>query len=94
MSFSLDERFRKVGDLDVNEAPDGYVAYDHARAKVHFMNVTAASILELCDGHASVGAICTLIQEAFGLDEPPRADVNACLRDLVFNGLVESCNQS
>ena len=80
MNFSLDARFMKVRNLDINEAPDGYVVYDDARAKVHFMNVTAASILELCDGQTSVGAIYKLIQEAFDLDEAPKA----CARSRIF----------
>ena len=94
MNFSLDAKFMKVRNLDINEAPDGYVVYDDARSKVHFMNVTAASILELCDGKASVGAIYKLIQEAFDLDEAPKADVDACLNDFLSNGLIEACNQS
>ena len=94
MNFSPDTRFMKVRNLDINEAPDGYVAYDDARAKVHFMNFTAASILELCDGQVSVGAIYNRIQEAFDLDEAPKADVDACLNDFLSNGLVEACNQS
>ena len=94
MNFSLDARFVKARNLDINEAPDGYVVYDDAGAKVHFMNVTAASILDLCNGQTSVGAIYKLIQEAFDLDEAPKADVDTCLNDFLSNGLVEACNQS
>ena len=36
--------------LDVNEVPDGYVIYQTAADRVHYLNKTAAIVFELCDG--------------------------------------------
>jgi hypothetical protein len=89
-----DVRYRKVPGLDISEVPDGYVAYDHARGQVHFLNFTAASVLDLCDGAVPATIISDRLQAAFGLDASPIADVNACLDHLLAEGIIEACDRS
>ncbi len=80
--------YRRIEDLECTEAPDGYVIYDHGREEVHFLNLTAAAVFELCDGQNDADSIAQLMQEAFGLPARPDADVEECLRSLLSQGLI------
>jgi hypothetical protein len=86
--------YRRVDGFDCSEVPDGYVIYDHGREQVHFLNLTAAAVLELCDGRNSVETISEVLRDAFALATSPKADIEACLAWLVSQGMVESCSQS
>ena len=43
----MSDRFQKIADLEINQVPDGYVIYQADRDRVHFLNSTAAAVLEL-----------------------------------------------
>lgn len=60
-----------VDGLEINVVEDGYVIYDPATDRVHYLNVTSAFIAELCDGEHDVDAIAAELAEAFSLPEPP-----------------------
>ena len=82
--------FRKVKGVELVDVPDGSLVYDKAHDRVTLLNLTAAAVLELCDGRTDAMEIASLMQDAFQLPEPPRSDVEACLRSLVSEGLVET----
>ena len=68
--------------------PDGFVVYDPARDRLHFLNGTAAFVLESCDGTTPVGDLPPLVAAAFRLDAEPLDEVDACLRRLLAEGLL------
>jgi Coenzyme PQQ synthesis protein D (PqqD) len=82
--------FRKVEGVELVEVPDGWLVYDEARDRVVLLNLTAAAVLELCEEGTDALRIATLMQDIFQMSEPPRSDVEACLRSLVSEGLVET----
>ncbi|MDQ0392014.1 PqqD family protein [Labrys monachus] len=86
--------FKRMGDFECNEVPDGYVIYDHVSESVHYLNLTAAAVFELCDGRSSAEAIADVLQDLFDLSAPPRGEVDACLLSLASQGLVTSCSPS
>ena len=80
--------YEKIQGFDCKEDLDGYVIYDDCRDLVHYLNLTAAPVFELCDGKSDVAAIADILQEAYGLPVPPTADVEECLASLQSKGLV------
>src|SRR5580704_12815818 len=80
--------YTRIEGLDHNEVPDGYVIYDEVREKVHFLNPTAAAVLEMCDGESDLETIAAALQDAFDLPVSPKADIAACLESLLAEGLV------
>ena len=85
---SASRRLRKVGDLEVREVVDGYVIYQPALERVHYLNHTAVIVLELCTGENDPAAITAFVQTAFDLPEPPTAAIDACLGQLRREQLV------
>ncbi|MCX5512541.1 hypothetical protein C3941_04400 [Kaistia algarum] len=81
--------YRRVGGLECSEVPDGYVIYDDRRAQVHYLNLTAAAVLELCDGRCDDDEIAEVLQRAFGLASAPVQDVGLCLDSLLSQHLIE-----
>jgi coenzyme PQQ synthesis protein D (PqqD) len=84
----MTERPTRAGDLEINEAADGYVVYDPARDRVHYLNHTAALVLELCTGGNEPAEIVQLLQRAYDLREPPRQETHHCLTQLWQEGLI------
>lgn len=74
--------------LEINECTDGYVIYQNEQDKVHFLNHTAVVVLELCTGQNTAADIAQALAEAYGLETPPLAEVNAALETLVAEGLA------
>ena len=62
--------------------------YEPARDRIHYLNATAALILEFCDGERTACAVAELVQEAYGLPEPPSAAVEQALAQLRNEGLL------
>jgi hypothetical protein len=83
-----------LASSDIVEMADGYVYYDALDGEVYFLNLTAAAILELCDGTTSAAQIANILQESFGLIEPPIDDVTTCLEGLASAGLVEGVDNN
>ena len=76
--------------LDVNEVPDGYVIYQLAADRVHYLNKTAAIIFELCDGERGAGDIAARVGKMFELESTADSEIEACIQSLLKEGLVLS----
>jgi len=83
-----DIRPRRAPEIELNEVIDGFVAYDPGRDRIHFLNPTAAFVLESCDGQLRAGELPALVAAGFQLDKPPVEDVEACLAALLREGLL------
>jgi hypothetical protein len=74
--------------LETNEVADGYIVYQVARERVHYLNNTAAILLALCNGKSAVTELPELLRVAFDLSSPPAEEVRHCLEQLVTEGLI------
>jgi hypothetical protein len=81
-------RPRRIDGLEITESDDGYVVYDRARDRVHFMNHTAVFVLELCDGRHAAGDIARLVQRTYSLDRAPERETRDLLSRLLDEGLT------
>lgn len=78
----------RIDGLDICEVVDGYVVYESGNDRVHYLNNTAALVLELCTGSHSRTEIAALLQSAFALGGAPDADVSEILGNFAREGLV------
>jgi hypothetical protein len=78
--------------LEINEVTDGFLVYQRDRDRVHFLNATAALVLESCDGTLAAEDLPPLVAAAFDLDAPPVDDVAACVATLLREGLLVAEN--
>jgi hypothetical protein len=88
MPIAPDSTPRRARDLEIREVPEGFVVYDPARDRLHFLNGSATFVLECCDGATRVDELPGMLAEGFGLDADPVAEVDACLDRLLGEGLV------
>jgi hypothetical protein len=79
---------RRAADIEIAEVTDGYVASRADGARIHYLNPSAALILEVCDGSLPASELPALLASAFELAEPPVADVEACLAAFIEEGLL------
>ena len=79
---------KRVEGIEINEVADGYIVYQAARDRVHYLNHTAVLVLEMCNGRLPAGQIPGLLKTAYDLAEPPTEEVAACLTKLQEEGLV------
>ena len=91
MDLDLSARFARSTDLEINQAPDGYVIYQSGPDRVHFLNTTAAAVLELCDGEHSLQEIVDILQAAYDLDVAPLEDFKVSVSNLIAEGLIQPC---
>lgn len=84
------ERPLRADGIELEEVADGYLAVDHRNERVHYLNHTAAMVLELCSGEREVEEIARVLQRTYDLGRPPYEDVSACLGELVAADLVSS----
>jgi hypothetical protein len=89
-----DDCYRKIGGFDQDEVVDGYIVYDQANDRVHFLNPTAAIVLELCTGVLTALEIAEVVQRTFSLPQTPIGPVRDCLATLLSEGLIETCRIS
>jgi len=82
------ENPKHIEGLDVEETDEGYIIYEPDKDRVHFLNPTAALILELCTGTNSIAGIAGLVQEAYSLPEPPAQAVQDVLTQMKDEGLL------
>lgn len=82
------ERPLAVEGVEVVPTADGYVVYDEQRDRVHYLNHTAALVLEFCTGENTAEEIVRALQLAYDLPEPPEAETHECLTRLRAEGLV------
>ena len=80
----------RATDLDVHEVPDGYIVYDNARDRVHYLNETAAIIFEFCDSKLELEDVVGRVAKAFDLGRSAHAEIRASLDLLIKEGLVLS----
>jgi hypothetical protein len=73
--------------LDVNEVPDGYIIYQTASDRVHYLNNTAAIVFELCDGARDADDIVSSVKKMF--EGAAEGEVEACIQTLLKEGLVQ-----
>jgi hypothetical protein len=93
MSDSMSATLSRSSDLDVHEVPDGYIVYDNARDRVHYLNQTAAIIFELCDSNIEADDVVGRVARAFELGPSAHAEIRACLDLLLKEGLVLSSSK-
>ena len=74
--------------LEVNSVADGYIVYQADRDRIHYLNHTAAVVLELCNGRNAARDLPELVRLAFDLTEAPTEAVASCLEMLEQEGLV------
>jgi Coenzyme PQQ synthesis protein D (PqqD) len=79
---------QQIEGLDIEETDEGYIIYEPDRDRVHFLNSTAALILELCNGMNSIDGIAGLVQETFHLADPPTQAVQEVLTQMKDEGLL------
>jgi hypothetical protein len=77
-----------VEGIEVIPTADGYVIYDEVRDRVHYLNHTAALILEFCTGENSSQEIVAMLQVAYDLPDAPDEETRECLATLRAEGLV------
>ena len=78
----------KATGLEINEVADGYIVYQPDRDRVHYLNQTAAVVLELCNGRNAEADLAELLRLAWDLPAPPVEDVAECLALLRKEGLI------
>jgi hypothetical protein len=74
--------------IEIREVTDGFVAYDPARDRLHFLNLTATMLLESCDGSLRARELPELLAAAYQLGEPPVGEVESCIVRLLDEGLL------
>lgn len=79
---------RRADGLEIRPVPDGFVVYDPSRDRLHFLNGTAAFVLESCDGATAVADLPALVAAAFQLETDPADEVDGCVRRLLSEGLL------
>jgi hypothetical protein len=82
------ERPTSAPGLEINPVADGYIVYQPDRDRIHYLNATAAVVLELCNGRNAAADLPELLQRAFDLAEPPSEAVAGCLETLAKEGLI------
>jgi PqqD family protein of HPr-rel-A system len=86
--IAANDRPRKAEGIEIHVVDDQCVVYDTGADRVHYLNPTAALVLEFCDGNRSPDDIATLVQEAYRLPAAPAGDVGSCLATLREMGIV------
>jgi len=84
------EVLERAPGLDVNEVPDGYVIYQTAADRVHYLNKTAAIVFELCDGARGADDIVSRVGKMFELQSAVDGEIKTCIQSLLQEGLVLS----
>ena len=64
-------RPRRAAGVELSEVTDGFLVYEPARDRVHYLNATAALLLEVCDGTMRAAELPGFLAAAFTLPEPP-----------------------
>jgi hypothetical protein len=90
---SMSVALSRASNLDVHEVPDGYIVYDNARDRVHYLNKTAAIIFEFCDSNLQADEIVARVAAAFDLGPSAHAEIRAGLDTLLKEGLVLSSSK-
>jgi hypothetical protein len=76
------------GGIEINPVDDGYVVYDPDHDLVHYLNHTAAFVLELCTGQNATAEIAGTLQAVY---EP--GDSGGSIEELVGTCIDQLCEQ-
>jgi hypothetical protein len=79
---------QKAGGFEVHIVDDQCLLYHADTDRIHYLNPTAALVFELCDGEHTASQIAALMQEVYGLPEPPLDEVRICLDSLQKMGIA------
>ena len=79
---------KRIEDLDIGSADEGYIVYRPELDRVHYLNATAVLILEFCTGENSQEQIVELVKQAYGLSDSPLEEVTQTLRQFEDQGLI------
>jgi len=85
----MQENPKQIVGLDIDQTDEGYIIYEPDNDRVHYLNPTAALILELCNGTNSVTGIAELLQHAYKLPELPMQTVQDVLTQMKDEGLLQ-----
>lgn len=77
-----------VPGLEITPVADGYIVYQPDRDRIHYLNATAAVVLEFCNGRNAVDDLPELLRLAFDLAEPPVEAVETCLETFARERLI------
>ena len=77
------------GLIEVEDRDGGIVLYKSGREEVHYLNRTAALVLELCTGANSTAEIARLLRDTYGLKRIPQKDVARIVQQMAELGLVQ-----
>jgi hypothetical protein len=83
----------RASNLDIHEVPDGYIVYDNARDRVHYLNNTAAIIFEFSGNKLEPDDVVRRVAKAFDLGPSAHAEIRAALDLLLKEGLVLSSSK-
>lgn len=83
-----DHHPQKADGLAMHAMDDQFVVYEASTDTIHYLNPSAALVLEFCDGDHSLSDIAAVVQETYGLDCAPLGEVDGCLVDLRKTGLI------
>jgi hypothetical protein len=80
---------KQANGIEINKVADGYVVYQPDRERVHYLNHTAAIVLELCDGQIAADSMSQIIQDVYQLPALPETEVAECLKKLFDEELIK-----
>lgn len=86
--MELNHHPQRAEGLEIEESGDGFIVYQPARDRIHYLNHTAAMLLELSSGELTVAEIAALLATAYSLPRPPEEDTARALGELLGEGLV------
>ncbi|MCX6997178.1 MAG: hypothetical protein NTV49_08845 [Kiritimatiellaeota bacterium] len=81
-------RLCRRADLQIHPLADGCVVYQPDQERVHFLNLTAAAVLELCDGRHDAASLEAAMVVAVGAQGPRRKLTGGAVQQLIEAGLV------
>ena len=86
----MTEFLKQVEEIEINKVSDGYIIYCPEHEKVHYLNQTAAMLLEICDGETSIAEMKEIIRDVFELKELPGTEIDDYIQELSDASLVKS----
>ena len=86
--MTLHSFYYRQPDLQINPMEDGCVVYQPGHDQVHFLNPTAALVLELCDGRNDAHEIEAFVAEAYGIVEQEQSLTGEILERFTQEGIV------
>ncbi len=88
MADMTDAMPTRTEGLEINVVDDGFVVYQPSHDRVHYLNHTAAFVLELCNGRNRESELAELMRRAYDLPTAPTEEIAACLQTLRKQELI------